>query len=66
MLSAVCKNTADFAETLKKAADIGFKTVQVSGNSYEPQWLKEQLDKRASCDLHTSILAGLPTKPKSR
>ena len=36
----------DFAETLKKVADIGYTTVQVSGTcAYEPGWLKEQLDK---------------------
>ncbi len=48
-----CKNTADFAETLKKVADIGFKTVQVSGTcAYESLWLKEQLDINGlSCDL---------------
>lgn len=40
------KNLDDFAETLKKVADIGYKTVQVSGTCpYQPQWLKEQLDK---------------------
>lgn len=41
-----CKNLDDFAETLKKVADIGYKNVQISGVcDYEPQWLKEQLDK---------------------
>jgi sugar phosphate isomerase/epimerase len=34
-----------FAESLKKVADIGYTTVQVSGTcEYDPQWLKEQLD----------------------
>lgn len=41
-----CKTLEDFSETLKKVADIGFRNVQVSGVcSYEPQWLKEQLQK---------------------
>ena len=40
-----CKTLDDFAETLKKVADIGYKTVQISGTCpYEPQWLKQQLD----------------------
>lgn len=40
------KTLEDFAETLKKIADIGYKTVQVSGTcAYSPAWLKEQLDK---------------------
>lgn len=40
-----CKTTDDFAESLKRVADIGYKTVQISGTcEYEPQWLKEQLD----------------------
>jgi sugar phosphate isomerase/epimerase len=34
------------AETLKKVADIGYKTVQLSGVcKYDPVWMKEQLDK---------------------
>ena len=41
-----CKTLEDFAESLKKVADIGYKTVQISGTcAYEPQWLKEQLAK---------------------
>ena len=33
-----------FAETLKKVADIGYPTVQISATCpFEPQWLKEQL-----------------------
>ena len=39
-----CKTLQDFAETLKKIADIGYQTVQVSGTcAYEPEWLAEQL-----------------------
>lgn len=41
-----CKTLDSFAETLKKVADIGYRTVQISGTcAYEPQWLREQLDK---------------------
>ena len=39
-----CKSTADFAETLKKVADMGYTSVQVSGTcEYEGDWLAEQL-----------------------
>ena len=39
-----CKDLDSFAESLKKVADIGYKTVQISGAcEYEPEWLKEQL-----------------------
>ena len=41
-----CKTLEDFAESLKKVADIGYTTVQISGTCpYDAQWLKEQLDK---------------------
>ena len=41
-----CKTLADFAETLKKVADIGYKNVQISGTCpYEAEWLREQLQK---------------------
>lgn len=41
-----CKDTDSFAESLKKVADIGYKTVQISGTcEFEPQWLKEELRK---------------------
>ena len=40
----MCKTLDDFALTLKKVADIGYKTVQISGTCpYEADWLKEQL-----------------------
>ncbi len=40
-----CKNLSDFAETLKKVADIGYKTVQISSTcDFEAEWLKEQLE----------------------
>lgn len=41
-----CATLDAFSETLKKVADIGYTTVQVSGTcSFEAQWLKEQLLK---------------------
>ena len=41
-----CKTLEGFAETLKKVADIGYRTVQISGTcAYEPQWLAEELKK---------------------
>lgn len=41
-----CKTLDDFALTLRKVADIGYKTVQISGTCpYPAPWLKEQLDK---------------------
>ncbi|MBQ2676267.1 MAG: sugar phosphate isomerase/epimerase [Clostridia bacterium] len=51
-----CKNLDDFSESLKKIADIGYTTVQVSGTcDFDPQWLKNQLDANGlSCVLtHT-------------
>ena len=40
-----CQTLDDFALTLRKVADIGYKTVQISGTCpYDAQWLKEQLD----------------------
>jgi len=40
------QNLKDFSDTLSKVAEIGYKTVQVSGTcKYEPEWLKEQLKK---------------------
>ena len=41
-----CQDLSSFAETLRKIADIGYTTVQVSGTcAFEAQWLKAQLDK---------------------
>lgn len=47
------KNLDDFSETLKKIADIGYKTVQVSGTcDFEAEWLREELRKNdLSCVL---------------
>lgn len=41
-----CKHLSSFAETLKRVADMGYKTVQVSGTcTYEAQWLADELKK---------------------
>lgn len=41
-----CKDTESFSETLKRVAEIGYKTVQISGTcEFEPKWLKEELEK---------------------
>ena len=41
-----CQNLEDFALSLKKAADIGYRTVQISGTCpYPADWLKSELDK---------------------
>ena len=62
-----CQNLNDFAESLKKVADIGYKNVQISCVcDYEPEWLKEQLDKNdLKCVItHTPVpkLTGDPAK----
>ncbi|MBQ8739460.1 MAG: sugar phosphate isomerase/epimerase [Clostridia bacterium] len=39
-------NLDDFADALKRVADIGYTEVQISGVcKYEPEWLNEQLNK---------------------
>ena len=41
-----CKDTKGLAETLKRIADIGYKTVQVSGTCpFDAEWLRNELDK---------------------
>lgn len=41
-----CKTTEDFSESLKKIADIGYKTVQISGTcDYNAEWLRDELKK---------------------
>lgn len=48
-----CKTPEDLAESLKRVADIGYTTVQISGTcAYEPDWLAEQLKADGlTCDL---------------
>ncbi len=53
-----CQTLDGFAETLARIADIGYRTVQVSGTcAFEAGWLKEQLDKNGlRCVLtHTPV-----------
>lgn len=62
-----CKDLDGFAETLKKVADIGYKTVQISGTcAFEPEWLKNQLESNGlECVItHTPAdkLTGDPVK----
>ncbi len=48
-----CKTPDDLAESLKKVADIGYTTVQISGVCpYDPEWLRAELDKNGlTCPL---------------
>lgn len=48
-----CKTLDDFKETLKKVADMGYTSVQVSGTcAYEADWLAEALKETGlTCDL---------------
>ncbi len=41
-----CQTLEGLSESLKRAADIGYRTVQISGTcAYEPEWLREELQK---------------------
>lgn len=41
-----CKTPEELAASLKRVADIGYTTVQISGVcEFEPEWLKKELDK---------------------
>lgn len=52
-----CATLEGFAETLARVADIGYKTVQVSGTCpYEADWLKAQLDRNGL----TCVLTHIP------
>ncbi|MBE6982623.1 MAG: sugar phosphate isomerase/epimerase [Ruminococcaceae bacterium] len=50
-LREFCKTPEGLSESLKKVADIGYTTVQISGTCpFEAQWLKNELDKNGlSC-----------------
>ena len=51
-----CRTLDEFALTLRKVADIGYRTVQISGTcSYEADWLKEQLDRNGLQSVLTHI-----------
>lgn len=52
------QNTEDFAKTLARVAEIGYREVQVSGTcAYEPEWLAGELKKNGlTCALtHTDM-----------
>ena len=54
------KTLKGFSETLKRVADIGYTTVQVSGTcAYEPEWLAEELKK-------TGLTCGITHTPFDR
>lgn len=54
-----CKNTDDFAKTLAKIAEIGYKYVQVSGTcAYDAAWLRDELQKNGM----QCTLTHIPTK----
>ena len=53
-----CKTPEEFAESLKRVADIGYPTVQISGTcAYDPAWLKAELDKNGL----RCVLTHIPT-----
>ena len=53
-----CQDLDGLAETLKKVADIGYKTVQLSGVcAYEADWMNEQLKKNGLEAIITHINA---------
>lgn len=58
-----CRTPGDLSESLKKIADIGYTTVQVSGTcEYEPGWLAEELKKTG---LRCAITHYSPVKIKN-
>lgn len=55
-----CKTPADLAESLKRVADMGYQTVQLSGTcACDPQWMKEQLAQNGLQCVLTHIPASL-------
>lgn len=57
-VSSHCQTLEGFADALARVADMGYKTVQVSGVcQYEPEWLREQLKQNGlTCPLtHPSM-----------
>ena len=48
-----CRTLNDFSDTMKKIADIGYTTIQVSGTcTYEPEWLRDELKKNGlTCNI---------------
>ena len=57
-----CKTPEDLAESLKKVADIGYKTVQLSGVcAYDPQWMAEQLKANLGVEKFQTIVVACGT-----
>lgn len=61
-----CKTLDTFADALKRVADIGYRTVQISGTcAYEPQWLAEKLRENGlECVLTHIPAARLLSEPE--
>ena len=61
-----CKDLDNLAESLKKVADIGYTTVQLSGTCpYDPAWMKEQLDKNGlKCVITHNASDALSNEPE--
>lgn len=60
-----CQTPEGLAESLKKVADIGYPTVQISGTcEFDPAWLKQELDKNGlKCVLTHTAAAKLCSDP---
>lgn len=60
-----CKTPDELAESLKKVADIGYTSVQISGTcAYEPEWLAAELKKNGlTCDLTHVPLSSFTDDP---
>ncbi len=61
-----CQDLDSFAETLRRVADMGYKSVQVSGTcEYDPNWLKEELDKNGLvCPITHANSKRIETEPQ--
>lgn len=45
-IAPACQDLQSLDESMKRVADIGYKNIQLSGVcAYEPEWVKERLDK---------------------
>ena len=45
-IAPACQDLQSLDESMKRVADIGYKNIQLSGVcEYEPEWIKERLDK---------------------
>lgn len=66
-LREYCKTEKDFGETLKKVAEMGYRSVQVSGTCpYDPEWLAERLSENGlTCDLTHIPFDRLQRQPDS-